>query len=455
MKLNNLLTAFYTGILAICFALVGCEDMEDTYSEFIKSGETIYIAKADSIKVRGGKGRVEISFLLLSDPKVDRYKIYWNNGRDSVENKVEKTAGVDTVKLMLNDIEEGIHQFEIYTFDKIGNSSVKSIKLGEVYGDLYQSSLLPATYSNLARRGDDLEISWSAASEDLVGIDLNYLDNMNVIREVHIHRNEELTILEDFPTGGEFQFTTAFLPEEQALDTFYTDQSKVKILTDTLNWNPYPVLFGHLGNLIAMEEDGKLMQLDPDSKGGFNWPRQISRGWSIFDALFSNQTGVIARFPDGGLRLYALRADGTFAPTKTIGSGFHIFDPFFAYGDDLMGRKDNGELWIYPLDANGKFGTASTITGTWNQYVQMWGSFSANVVIGLTSDGKLWSIPISGGAAGTAVEIGQGWDRFNLISSFGNDLIAREPDGDLWYYPVEANGTLGASEQIIVVRESF
>lgn len=455
MKSNILIIAYYTSIAAILtFSLVSCGEMDEPYREFVERGETIYTAKADSLKVRAGKNRIELSFLLLSDPKIAKYKVYWNNGRDSVENRVEKSAGVDTVRLMLNNMEEGTHQFEIYTYDEVGNTSVKAIKLGKVYGDRYESSLLPATYAKLARSGNDLEILWAEPNEDLAGIDLSYSDNMNVTREIHIDRNEELTILSEFPKGGEFKFKTSFLPEPQALDTFYTDYSKVNISTDTLQWNNYPVLFGHFGSLIAMQEDAQLMQLDQDDTGGFKSPRKISRGWHAFDIFFSHHGtgGVIARFPDGGLRRYALNADGTFGTTKTIGSGFHIFDPFFSYGNNLMGRKDNGDLWKYPLDDNGDFGTASLVPGTWDQYDKLLGS--DNAIIGRTPDGKLWHIPMDrNGDFGAAVEIGDDWHRFDLIANYGNDLMAREPGGELWHYSINEDGSLGTPKQIIVVTE--
>ena len=100
--------------------LLSCGKMDDTYSEFVKDGERIYIAKADSLKVRGGNKRIQLSWLLLSDPKVVKYKVTWNNGRDSIVNPVVKTASVDTVTLMIDNIEEGTHEFEIYTYDKLG-----------------------------------------------------------------------------------------------------------------------------------------------------------------------------------------------------------------------------------------------------------------------------------------------------------------------------------------------
>ncbi|MDD4591224.1 MAG: DUF4998 domain-containing protein, partial [Parabacteroides sp.] len=85
MKISNLTFCIATTIMLI---LASCENIKDTYEEFIKDGEIIYVAKADSIKVRSGKNRLELSWLLLSDPNVAKYKVFWNNNRDSIENVV-------------------------------------------------------------------------------------------------------------------------------------------------------------------------------------------------------------------------------------------------------------------------------------------------------------------------------------------------------------------------------
>ena len=90
-------------VLSLLFSIfTSCENMEDTYKEFVGDGETVYIGKADSIKARGGRNRLELSWLLLSDPKVSSFKVYWNNKGDSIEGDLVKTENVDTVKLMMD-----------------------------------------------------------------------------------------------------------------------------------------------------------------------------------------------------------------------------------------------------------------------------------------------------------------------------------------------------------------
>lgn len=226
MKIRSLIYNAVLGIVAL-IVIPGCETMEDTYSQFSKVGETLYIAKADSIKVRGGNYRIELSWLLLSDPKINSYKVYWNNRRDSITNSVVKTEGVDTVRVMLDNMREDVHNFDIYTFDKHGNSSVRASTVGRVYGDNYKGALLNRTYKSLTRKGTYVIVQWSASDNTVLHVDLNYLNSENLLVNKRIPRATEKDTLFLFPTGGTFNFRTAFLPEPAALDTFFTSERSV------------------------------------------------------------------------------------------------------------------------------------------------------------------------------------------------------------------------------------
>lgn len=221
MRINFQTSAFISMIIIIIMA--ACKKMDDSYRQFIEGGETVYIAKADSVKVKGGLNRVEVSWLLLSDPKVDRYKLFWNNRQDSLENTVIKTHDVDTVRVMLNDMGEGTHYFEIVMFDKDGNSSLPVEALGVVYGERYQSGLLGRTYRSIERIGNDLEIDWMPAEPSLVGVELKYQSTDGGVIERVVSSSVELDTLENFPIGGSFEYRSIFRPDSTSLDLFYTD----------------------------------------------------------------------------------------------------------------------------------------------------------------------------------------------------------------------------------------
>src|SRR5690606_31002279 len=97
-KINQSISILTTIVLFASFVLSSCGKMDDTYRDFLADGETVYVAKADSLKVRPGRERVELEWLVMSDPKVKHYKVYWNNRTDSIERDLDRVKDGDTVR---------------------------------------------------------------------------------------------------------------------------------------------------------------------------------------------------------------------------------------------------------------------------------------------------------------------------------------------------------------------
>src|SRR5688500_8741707 len=135
MKLNKLK---YWNLVIAMLAFCSCSKMDDTYKEFIKEGEITYAKAADSAIVRAGKNRVEIMLTGL-DPRVSKIKVYWNNKTKSHEASVTSSNG--KLNVIIPALEEGAYSFDIYTFDKAGNSSIPKTVIGNVYGDNYSNTL--------------------------------------------------------------------------------------------------------------------------------------------------------------------------------------------------------------------------------------------------------------------------------------------------------------------------
>lgn len=223
--------AFCSLLFGILLLLHACGKMDDTYRQFIEDGETIYIAKADSLKVRLGRNRVELSWFLLSDPKIKSYKVYYNNRQDSIYTQFRKVYEIDTVKLIIDELSEGTHYFEIFTYDGLGNSSVKADISGRAYGSMYQKGLLNATITKSFFVQNDLKVIWNKNQpEGLVNVDLEYtnrLGEMIMKRLTSLHG--DTCVLREFPVDGTFRFRSGFIPDTLAIDTFYTDFQRVQI----------------------------------------------------------------------------------------------------------------------------------------------------------------------------------------------------------------------------------
>jgi hypothetical protein len=229
MRLKKYYT--YQSIIAICFIfLIACSKMDDTYDDFIKEGEIVYIAKADSINAYPGNNRMDLSMLLIADPRISKVKVYWDAGGqpDSTERSVQRTAGVDTVRFSFNKLAEGTYTFYIYTYDKAGHRSIKTDVIGSVYGEKYIAQLVnraikSGTYDDLAKAAT---VKWFGVGTDVIGEEIIYTDALGTVRNQfnkHEGAADSVTVLPDFKKGNNFQFRTLYKPAQNAIDTFYSN----------------------------------------------------------------------------------------------------------------------------------------------------------------------------------------------------------------------------------------
>jgi hypothetical protein len=203
-----------------------CDKMDATYKEYIAGGEIIYVGKADSVKIYPGKERIKLSWLLLSDPKIAKAVVYWNNKANSQTVDIVKSHQVDTINVILNNVAEGYHTFEIYTFDSSGNSSIKVEVAGSVYGDNYTGSLLNRGINRIDYADGNVIVNWRSSGQDAVGTQLTYTDINDNEYTIWVDKSSAETLLPSFKPNSEIRYTTAYMPVTNAIDTFYTTETE-------------------------------------------------------------------------------------------------------------------------------------------------------------------------------------------------------------------------------------
>lgn len=222
-------------IVAITMLALGaCRKMDAFKEEYLGGGSITYAGKIDSVKAHPGDGRIMISGLLIADPKIAELRIYWNNRADSFVMPVTRTAGVDTVRAILNNMQEAVKTFTIITFDKYGNKSVEVNVAGRVYGDVYKSLLLNRTVKDAVMLGDSVNIEWNVldASTGGLGSQVEFTDNNNAIQKLFVARTDTKTALKNFKPGTKFTYRTTFLPDTLAIDTFYSGYQEVGVTAE-------------------------------------------------------------------------------------------------------------------------------------------------------------------------------------------------------------------------------
>lgn len=213
-------------MVLVSVLLISACTKQDDYKKYLGNGEILYTGKADSLLVHAGRNRVQLSWLLISDPKISRAKIYWNNRKDSAMLDIKRTSGVDTIRYIISNLEERAYTFEVYNFDRDGNTSVRSEATGFVYGRFYEDALLTRAFSNAEMKNGQAEISWANidTTGGIIGMQLQYTTSDNVAHDTIVAAQPEgqVTVLPNYLSMSSFRYRTLYKPDKLAVDTFYT-----------------------------------------------------------------------------------------------------------------------------------------------------------------------------------------------------------------------------------------
>ncbi|SDD36703.1 protein of unknown function [Mucilaginibacter pineti] len=250
------ITSYYILVLAV-LVISACTKMDDYKKKYEANGPLIYPGILDSVQVFSGKNRVLITGLFTSDPKIVKYRVYWNSKQDSVEVPVVRTSGVDTAKLYIPNLPEGLMSFEIRTYDNAGHVSIPVGIAGNIYGDLYQSSIINRgiVKAEIQTDGSAL-INWADVNSDdgLVSMRIKYTDAANKAHDTLITSIPAnlSTSLPAFKAGSSISYRTAYLPNKTAIDTFYVDYQTHTVKADVTN-----IYLSNMGPFVRDSFDGR------------------------------------------------------------------------------------------------------------------------------------------------------------------------------------------------------
>ncbi|WP_164905432.1 DUF4998 domain-containing protein [Flavobacterium sufflavum] len=209
-------------LVIVAGVISSCTSMDEGYKDFIKDGEVSYTGKIDSLHIYSGKNRVQIKGLFISDPKIAECRIYWDNRADSVVVPIARTQGVDELNVVINNLVENVHNFEVRTFDKLGNKSIPVYKVGTVYGDRYQTSLYnrPIASKYFSPKLTTINFASMDLSTGAYATEVTYTTTANVTAKVQLPIAQSRLDIADFKLGSAFTYKTLFRPNPTSIDVF-------------------------------------------------------------------------------------------------------------------------------------------------------------------------------------------------------------------------------------------
>ncbi|MGK6351013.1 DUF4998 domain-containing protein [Parapedobacter sp. DT-150] len=196
-----------------------CSKMDD-YKKYITDRK--YTGKVDTVIVQPGYKRLQLSMVLNSDPSITKVLAYWANRSDSLEIAVQPTLNADTVRMIINDLEEGNHNFEIMTMDGAGNRSIATSASGQVFGDNYASTLNNRVLrsTSLTDDGSKVILQWSSPSSGEIGVEVQYQDQQGVSHNMTVPGDQLTSEIPDWKEASTIRYRSVYLPTVLAIDTF-------------------------------------------------------------------------------------------------------------------------------------------------------------------------------------------------------------------------------------------
>jgi hypothetical protein len=193
--------------------------MNDMHQQYLDEGETIYGAQLDSVSAAPGDKRIELELFALAQ-RIEKVRIYWNDLHDSLDVAIGNQTGI--FKQIISNLPEGEYIFNLVSFDKFGNKSLKYELTSQVYGEAYVSGLLNRGISEIKYEEEDLVINWRTAA-NILGTSLSYQNATGDTSEVFIPASESTTTILDYKNDGAYWYQTLYKPVENAIDTFKTE----------------------------------------------------------------------------------------------------------------------------------------------------------------------------------------------------------------------------------------
>lgn len=242
-------------LLLLIILLAGsCEKQPTDYRSFINGHEKTYPAAVNNVQIFPGNNRLLLKWTPNSDPSVKKYIIYWNDGMDSSIVQAKSHDASDTVNTYIDDLEEGIHSFEIYSFDNKENISVPAyVENIRIYGEKYQSNLLNRPISNVNYTNGILSINWGIPDTINVGTEVKYTNTSDDVVKVFLAPDSNKLIIPDWKLPTKIYYKSSYIPVSNAIDTFkvsYYDSLTVSNLpVDKSLWKQ--VMFPHDANVSA------------------------------------------------------------------------------------------------------------------------------------------------------------------------------------------------------------
>lgn len=205
-------------LVSLAVLLAACSKMEDTFGEFAKNPETIYVGTPDTLIAQSGYEKLRLAIVINADPKIAKGEI--RIGNDTIPQKfniVRKYSNVDTTYVDM-EMPEGSYRLSVTLLDENGNKSLVKSVLANVLGESYVKTLGVKTITavQFTKSSDPSKtgalVTFGSNFENLSAVRLKFKDSKGLPVETIVDRFVPSIILSDFQAGGDVIAESIYFP---------------------------------------------------------------------------------------------------------------------------------------------------------------------------------------------------------------------------------------------------
>ncbi|PIF02115.1 MAG: hypothetical protein CR996_01520 [Draconibacterium sp.] len=228
MKKSILLYSFLFGLV---LAFSGCQKMEDIHSKYLADGDIIYAPRPLLTQALGGKNRVVVKYYLVNAVNVKKCIVEWDDGAGSQTVDISPKVPLDSIEVVIPNLEERSYIFKVYTIDSYGNRSIKDQVTGSAYATKFESSLTNRPLLNIEGGGttDSLIVTWGTPGDNYTGTEIMYYNGAGDQVTLSVPAGDDVTIIKDWLSESEMKYYSSYIPEANAVDTFKSGENSAML----------------------------------------------------------------------------------------------------------------------------------------------------------------------------------------------------------------------------------
>lgn len=213
--------------------LLGSCTKADDYKKFLVGGDIVYAGTLDTIIAQSSKNQINMMMRLGTDASVTRIKIYWNDKQDSVQLDIARPAISNIINLMIPNLTPGSYNFQVYTFDSKGNSSVVKRTSGIAYGADYENSLVNRRIlsTKLNPTAGVLALTWNDPNPGMVHTEITYKKkNGDVVTRIITNKELVTNLPNDYLVGSNLTYRSTYKFDANSFEPYTVTPSSALVL---------------------------------------------------------------------------------------------------------------------------------------------------------------------------------------------------------------------------------